>query len=449
MAKKPKHNFKEYLKNPNLFREEVREITQSESAPPARESKLVKLVVAMKTRSLEHDELWQLKKAVKKAAPYLLEALRDEDFRRHRYGPNAHDGSPLETALDLLEPLGFPDRTCLADLIAMLPPPDEVSYKILYHLARCGHDEAIEVLKAGLASDREDCRTYTLMGLEFLKNSPRGSAKFRAALFEATVPRLHDKEYGPAEHAPRALLVLDRGRAESVLLGEHIFRPDNEQIDDVLKALKDANVAVSGAKLRELLAGIKERATSYPFDYAYAHALILLARTEGPSAAAIFEDAQTWGNAKVKTAAAEAIQLAAGIADPYGFVCTLCEQGGVTDLTKPQLYYLVLWQLDAEVRNGGFSQYFFNSSSDLSCYVVEAAKAVGALEAARIIQKAIALFGEDGPYPDRDERMDQLSRVDYEAMRKLDTEYYECPENMDELLPQFVASNPDAFKPSD
>ena len=74
------------------------------------------------------------------------------------------------------------------------------------------------------------------------------------------------------------------------------------------------------------------------------------------------------------------------------------------------------------------------------------ALAVGAAELAGVVQKAVALFGPDGPAPDRDERMNQLSGIDLELLSGLDTEYYDCPDDLRELLPLFVARNPEAFK---
>jgi Domain of unknown function (DUF4375) len=421
MAKRPDHGFKEYVKNPDLFRQEAREKGLADSAPPPAPQELAELVSAMGRRRLEYEELQKLKRAGDQAAPLLQTALRDEKFLFHRYGKGVLDGSPIETALDLLEPLGLPAASLLEP--ALRHPDEFFRYHALYHLARCGNDDAIAPLAAGLNSPSEQCRTWTLMGLEFLKDSPRGSTKFRAALFEAALPLLADKAYGPAEHAPRALLALDFGRAKVVLLGKDVFRPENQSVNKVLQALKDAKVPVPGLQLRNLLAGIKEKATGYPFDYAYADGLILLARVEGSGARDLIGDAQGWGNAKVKEGAAEASTIAAGVTDAYGFVSELYRRKGAQGLTEPQLDYLTLCWLDAEVRNGGFSQYYFNSSGELAPYAVKAAKAVGAPELAAVIQKANALFGKDGPDPDRDKRMDQLSKIDLKALEQLDTRY--------------------------
>ena len=446
MAKRPQHGFQEYVKNPELFREESKEIERADTARPPTQRELAALVSAMGKRRLEYGELQQLRKAGDRAAPLLQAALQDEKFLFQRYGESVLDGSAIETALDLLEPFALPKARLLEP--ALCHSDEFFRYHALYHLARCGNDDAIDAIAEGLKSPSEKCRTWTLMGLEFLKDSPRVSKEFRTALFKASLPILADKEYGPGEHAPRALLALDFHGATSVLLGEDVFRPDNKSINKVLQALKYANVVVPAPQLRKLLAGIKTKAVDYPFDYVYADGLILLARAEGSRASELIGDAQSWGNDKVKEGAAEALGIAAGVNDAYGFVIDVYRRRGANGPTEPQLYYLTLSWLDAEVRNGGFSQYYFNSAGELAPHAMKAALSVGAPEIAAIVQKANALFGKNGPDPDRNKRMDQLSKIDPKALAELDKRYYKSAERLTEILPRFVARNPEAFKPN-
>jgi hypothetical protein len=440
----PKRGFKDYVKHPDLFRKEMREREGGKPSPPT-DQELTKLVAEMGRRPLEYTERQRLVLAGDRIVPPLQSALRDEKFLFHRYGKDKFAASTIEAALDLLELFALPAASVLEP--ALRHQEEYFRYRALYHLAQCGNDDAIPALKAGLASTSESCRTYALMGLEFLKRTGRGSTKFRAELFDGVVPLLADKEYGPSEHAPRALLVLDEDRAKRVLLGGDVLHPENERLSRVLQALKDASIMVPAAQLRALLSGIKKKAKDYPFDYAYADALVLLARSDGSKANELIEDARTWGNDQVKQGAADALVIATGVTNAYGFVIDKYQKKGVKALTEPQLYFLTLSWLDAEVQNGGFSQYYFNSSGELAAHAVKAAKAVGATELAGIIREANALFGTGGPDQDRDKRMDQLSKIDQEALHLLDSRYYKCPEKMDELLPRFVAAHATDFKP--
>lgn len=445
MAKRPKHGFNDYVKNPDLFRKETRENQDAELAAPTPQQ-LAELVAAIRVRPLSYEERQAIQRAGDAAVPLLQTALRDETFQSHRYGKDVLAGSPLETALDLLEPFALPAASVLEP--ALRHDDDSIRSYALYHLARCGNDDAIDALKAGLRSESEKCRTWTLMGLEFLKRSGRGSKTFRAALFDAALPLIEDVDYSPAEHAPRALLVLDFERAKGILLGKNVLRPEAKWINYILRALRDEKVAVPVGELRDLLAAIKNKATKYPFDYTYAEGLMLLAMAEGAKATDLIADAMKWGNDRVREGAAEANQIAAGVANPYAVVIDVYRREGAKGLSQPQLYYLTLFFLDAEVQNGGFSQFYFNSSGDLAPHAVAAARAVGAAKIADLVQKANGLFGKPGPSADRNERMDQLSKVDLQALNELDTQFYKCPERLSELLPKFVASHADSFKPA-
>lgn len=444
MAKTPRRGFWDYVKNPGLFWDEVRETDRAAAVPAPGDDGLVALVAAMSARRPGYDDLQQLRKAGAKTVPLLVAALADPAFLFRRYGGSGLDGSPMQSALDLLEPFAEPPAAVLEP--ALRHADEYFRYNALYHLARCGNDDAIPALEGGLASPAERCRTYTLMGLEFLKTTGRGSERFRQTLFAAATPLLHDAAYGPAEHAPRALLALDRGRAVGVLLGDAVLRPGNRNVRDALRALKDAEVPVPAARLRALLAGLRDDAARFPYDAAYADGLILLVRAEGEAAADVAADAREWGNRRVKEAAAQAAGIAAGVQDAYAVVVDRFERAGVDGLSGPQRNYLTLSWLDMEVKNGGFNQYFFNSSGDMAGYAADAAGAVGAADAARVIRKAVALFGPAGPAPDRGERMDQLSRLDHDALEELDTEYYAAPDDLRELLPLYAARHPGEFR---
>src|SRR6266480_2122618 len=55
----------------------------------------------------------------------------------------------------------------------------------------------------------------------------------------------------------------------------------------------------------------------------------------------------------------------------------------------PQKVFSAIWAVESEVNNGGFSQYFVNSSAESASFVVEALETVGAPETASICNRAI------------------------------------------------------------
>ena len=118
MARQPKHGFKEYVKNPDLWREEIADAANADPQHVPTPQELAALVSAMGQRRLEYAELQQVRNAGDKVVPLLLASLRDEKFLFHRYGPSVLDGSAIETALDLLEPFALPEVSLLEPALA-------------------------------------------------------------------------------------------------------------------------------------------------------------------------------------------------------------------------------------------------------------------------------------------------------------------------------------------
>lgn len=443
---KPKRGFMEYVRNPTLFWKETK--NRSESDGVVTDKEIADAVKKMAKRELAHEVIVRLKSAGEQVVPFLLDAFRNPKFQTRLYGKSIYDGTPLETALKLLEPFALPPAELLGP--ALNDRNEGIRSIVLKHLGRCGNEDAIPILRQGMVSGSEKIRDASLTGLQHLNNSGRVSARFRQEMFDAALPLLRDKDSDPARQAPYSLLELDRERAIGVLVNEEILSPDYEYVLDVLTALEMENVTVPASMMRNLLAAIKSRAFEFPYESIFARGMNMLARSEGPGVTDLIEDAKTWGNERVRVAAAESSVILAGVSDAYDVVIERYRTAGVKGLSIPQLHYLSLFWLDVEVCNGGFAQFFFNSSGELAIYVVDAARAIGANGVAAIVAKAIALFGPVGPETDHEARMEQLSSIDHDALSKLDNEYYDCPESVRELLCYYLVKHANEFRvPSD
>ncbi|MFM7056970.1 MAG: DMP19 family protein [Planctomycetota bacterium] len=103
---------------------------------------------------------------------------------------------------------------------------------------------------------------------------------------------------------------------------------------------------------------------------------------------------------------------------------------------------------DAEVNNGGHSQYCVNPSGNDWKIALAGLRAIGAPSRAAILQDAAALFGTDGPAVDTETRRKQLialTKQQQEAMSALDDRYYRNTENLEALLAQFAINNREHF----
>ena len=77
----------------------------------------------------------------------------------------------------------------------------------------------------------------------------------------------------------------------------------------------------------------------------------------------------------------------------------------------------------SEICNGGFNQFFWNSTGVLASEAVEGMQLIGMSETAKIIASAMQVFGE--PYPrGRGPRQFKLEGVDKLALDALDKEFF-------------------------
>src|SRR5579862_3825265 len=104
VGKKPKHDFHDYVKNPDLFREEVREMAETEKASPRDAKRVAAMIATLASRKLTNAEWCQIRDEGEEMVPQLLDALRDPHLLLHPYSDNILDESPLKAVLELLEP---------------------------------------------------------------------------------------------------------------------------------------------------------------------------------------------------------------------------------------------------------------------------------------------------------------------------------------------------------
>lgn len=114
------------------------------------------------------------------------------------------------------------------------------------------------------------------------------------------------------------------------------------------------------------------------------------------------------------------------------------------ELSKPEQVFRLIWELEAEVNNGGFLQYFGNSSGTLAGRVCGALVAIGANRTAGIARKAIELFGSDIAFGDsaaRNARIGTVSEETADKLNQLDEAFYTYPNDLTKLLHGYVIAH--------
>ena len=113
-------------------------------------------------------------------------------------------------------------------------------------------------------------------------------------------------------------------------------------------------------------------------------------------------------------------------------------------LSPSERVFRSVWELEAQVNNGGFEQYFWNSSGRLAAHVPEALRAIGASHMAAIVDEAIAAVGADLPLMDdeqRQARVNDLAPAVRERLETLDQRFFSYPDKLTELLYAYVCSH--------
>lgn len=67
----------------------------------------------------------------------------------------------------------------------------------------------------------------------------------------------------------------------------------------------------------------------------------------------------------------------------------------VMDLPKEIRAVYITWGVDAEVNNGGFNQYFWNSSGQFGHEAIEGYELIGAREHAALLREAVAIYEKE------------------------------------------------------
>ena len=114
----------------------------------------------------------------------------------------------------------------------------------------------------------------------------------------------------------------------------------------------------------------------------------------------------------------------------------------------PQKVFSAIWAVESEVNNGGFSQYFLNSSAESAPFIVEALETVEAPKTADICKRAIAAAFPAGlprtPESIRSVAADFSDEI-LENLEPLDQEFFAYPHNLTDLLFAYVSGHPEEF----
>jgi len=122
---------------------------------------------------------------------------------------------------------------------------------------------------------------------------------------------------------------------------------------------------------------------------------------------------------------------------------------GFENLSPHEKVFQCVWGFEAEVNNGGFNQYYFNSAGDHAAETVKSLEVIGANQTANLVRRANMLFGEAGPSPDRFKRQKELFALEdagkNKDMESITKEFLKYNDPVGKLLEVYVSKNAEAF----
>jgi hypothetical protein len=126
-------------------------------------------------------------------------------------------------------------------------------------------------------------------------------------------------------------------------------------------------------------------------------------------------------------------------------VVPLLWEGPSAKISEPERTFACVWQLEAEINNGGFAQYYSNTSGDLATETPAALDAIGARQTANIVRDANAAF-PGGPPTDHNAREDAVLELAEDVFEPFDARFLAYEEDLSSLLHAYVVAHHDAIR---
>jgi len=131
------------------------------------------------------------------------------------------------------------------------------------------------------------------------------------------------------------------------------------------------------------------------------------------------------------------------------YVCRFCSYGDTMEqLTEAQKNFYFNQNLEREINNGGFNQYFYNSSGDFAHDTIISLRAIRANKTADILQQAIEQFPNSIVPKERAKRQEVLELIEdnaKEVWELLDQKFYKYEDDLNELNIQYIKQNRSSF----
>jgi len=138
------------------------------------------------------------------------------------------------------------------------------------------------------------------------------------------------------------------------------------------------------------------------------------------------------------------------IIEMYEKIANKCNDGeNIENLNQYEKVFYITQILETEVNNGGFSEFFYNSSGNFAYDIVDAFNQINAKKTAKICKKALKIYKNKLPLNlvERRNLIDSLNsdKID-KKLEKCDDKFYNYDDNLNQLNYEFIMKYKDSFK---
>ena len=454
------NSFWDFVRNPDAmpdldeFHKEVDDAAAALSGSPNEIAQLVDyFVFEAKSSRDAWAELRVLAKLGSQAYPRALEILQDPSMKG-RLSALAEDKSLLpEAPINRLCEIFDQDAAPPEEAAFLLAPylqsaSDEIRKSAALIIGSIAAADSLPDLRRVLTDQDEYVRSYALMGIQRAINGNRIKESHRDEFF-ALVAKMWpgDTSFSVCDSIPLILLKLDRDRAIEYLLSDELFSVHFSPVWRILEAFKNESVMVPRTRLLTIITAASNEPLEYPIANVLEKSLPLLGAHRNQEDLERLERLLNHSNEDVSRGATEALYRFHRYYDLIRNPWDVVEKSGWHALTEAEKHLLAIERLDAEVNNGGFAQYYFNSSGDNWQDAHNGLAAIGAETRHRLMSATLETFGDVEPAVDRESRTSQLSKIvrkKEDPFNEQDSTWYKIKdENLDRLIFKYNLANPE------
>jgi len=410
--------------------------------------KLVGRLLDRETAEFANRELGMMGASV---VPSLVAILTDERYLASDWPESSHRPAPLDMVLALLVPHS-PDEVVKAALPLVKSPSSKTRKTVALHLASVGRAETIPILEELLNDADGYVRSYVHMGMGRAVSDHGASDEFRRLAYDILLPQTDCYWQSAMNDSAGTLIRLDRERAAKDLADERWLNASNPNLHRILQACNEAGIRLPEFALQKLLdeaLPLAEGSESYPHDYVVAEILNGLTASAGESVRPLVESLLQHASERIRESAGKCMAILGGVTNPIGHVCELANTSGYKSLSHEQRVVYCAFLFDAEVCNGGLSQFFSNGSGDHASDTLDALRELGHAEAEAALAGAIRLVGPHALETNREKRMTVFAgRVEklMELFAPLEEAYWRTAANLRQSWMRYATQHPAHFR---